>query len=84
MSAVWAVVLVLCTAGAVVVVVLGARLSFFNDDWYFLLQRPGIESGGALNTLLAPHNGNIVVLLALLFKLLVAVFAWERSCRFGW
>jgi len=40
-SAAWTVVLVLWTAGAVVVVVLGMRLSLFNDDWYFLLQRPG-------------------------------------------
>jgi uncharacterized membrane protein len=81
-SAAWAVVLVLCTAGAVVVVVLGMRLSFFNDDWYFLLQRPGIESGGGLNTLLAPHNGNIVVLLALLYKLLVAVFGLGTQLPF--
>jgi hypothetical protein len=54
------------TAGGVLVFVLRTRLTFFNDDWYFLLQRPGLESHGGLDTLLAPHNGNIVVLLAAL------------------
>jgi hypothetical protein len=51
------------------IVVLGTRLTFFNDDWWFLLQRPGLESGGGLDVLLAPHNGNLVVLLTLLYKL---------------
>jgi hypothetical protein len=64
------------------VVVLGMKLSFFNDDWYFLLQRPGLESGGGLDTLLAPHNGNIVVLLAGLYKLLVAVFGLGTQLPF--
>ncbi len=56
------------------VVVLGLKLSFFDDDWWFLLQRPGLESHGGLDALLAPHNGNIVALLDGLYKLLVAVF----------
>jgi hypothetical protein len=64
----------LCVVATALVVGLGTRLSFFNDDWYFLLQRPGLESGGGLDALLAPHNGNMVVVLAAVFKLLVAVF----------
>jgi hypothetical protein len=72
--AAWPLVALLCTSSAVIVVVLGLKLSFFNDDWWFLLQRPGLESGGGLDTLLAPHNGNIVVLLDGLYKLLIAVF----------
>jgi len=80
--AVWALLIALCTASALMVVILGTRLTFFNDDWWFLLQRPGLESGGGLNTLLAPHNGNIVVLLALLYKLLVAIFGLGMQLPF--
>jgi hypothetical protein len=64
----------ICTAGGVLVFVLRTRLTFFNDDWYFLLQRPGLESHGGLDMLVAPHNGNIVVLLAVMYKALVAAF----------
>jgi hypothetical protein len=63
-----------CVASALTVVLLGTRLTFFNDDWYFLLQRPGLESHGGIDTLLAPHNGNLVLLLALLYEALVALF----------
>jgi hypothetical protein len=34
----------ICTAAGLLVVALQMRLTFFNDDWWFLLQRPGIES----------------------------------------
>ncbi len=73
----------LCTAGGLLVVVLRTKLTFFNDDWYFLLQRPGIESHGGLDTLLAPHNGNIVVLLAVMYKALVAVFGLGPQLPFA-
>ncbi len=73
----------LCTAGGLLVVVLRSRLTFFNDDWYFLLQRPGLESHGGLDTLLVPHNGNIVVLLAVMYKVLVAVFGLGFQLPFG-
>jgi hypothetical protein len=46
----------------------------FNDDWWFLFQRPGIESHGGFDTLLAPHNGNMAVLLAVLYRVLTAAF----------
>jgi hypothetical protein len=69
-----AVLSVACVVSLVVLVVLGTRLTFFNDDWWFLLQRPGLESHGGLDTLLAPHNSNLVVLPAASYKLLVAVF----------
>jgi hypothetical protein len=69
-----AAVCLLAVAAAVVVVVLGSRLSFFNDDWYFLLQRPGLESGGGLDSLLAPHNSNLVALTAMVYKVMVLVF----------
>lgn len=65
---------VLAVVAAVVVVVLGDRLSFFNDDWYFLLQRPGLDSGAGLDSLLAPHNSNLVALSAAVYKAMVLVF----------
>jgi hypothetical protein len=34
-----------CGASALVIVVLGTRLSFVNDDWYVLLWRPGLGAG---------------------------------------
>ncbi len=72
----------LCLAALAMVVVLGDRLTFFNDDWYFLLQRPGIESHGGLDTLLAPHNSNFVLLPALAYKLLVPVFGLGSQLPF--
>jgi hypothetical protein len=73
----------ICTAGGLLVVALQMRLTFFNDDWWFLLQRPGLESHGGLDTLLAPHNGNIVVLQAAAYKLLVAVFGMGSRLPFA-
>ncbi len=80
--AAWPLLIVLCVTSTLIVVILGTRLTFFNDDWYFLLQRPGLESGAGLDALLAPHNGNIVVLLALLYKLLVAIFGFGSQLPF--
>jgi hypothetical protein len=68
-----ALAIVLVSAVATVVV-LGDRLSFFNDDWWFLFQRPGLESHGGLDALFAPHNSNLVFLPTIAYKLLVAVF----------
>lgn len=73
---------VACIVAFVVVVVLGTRLTFFNDDWYFLLQRPGLESHGGLDALLAPHNSNLVVLPAAIYKLLVALFGLSSQLPF--
>ena len=74
---------VMGVACVALIVVLGTKLTFYNDDWYFLLQRPGLESHRGLNVLLAPHNGNPVVLLALSFKVLVAVFGIGEQGRRG-
>lgn len=72
----------LCGLSAALLVVLGTRLTFFNDDWYMILQRPGLESHGGLDTLLAPHNGNMVVLFALIYKVLLAVFGMGSQLPF--
>ncbi len=72
----------ICLASVLVLVLLGTRLTFFNDDWYFLLQRPGLESHGGLDVLLAPHNSQSVLLTALAYKLLVAVFGLGSQVPF--
>jgi hypothetical protein len=80
-SARWSLALI-CAAAAALLVVLGSRLSFFNDDWWFLLQRPGIESHGGLDVVLAPHNGNMVVLPAAVYKALAGVFGLGSQVPF--
>lgn len=72
----------MCLAAMALVAGLGTRLSFFGDDWYFLLQRPGVESSGGLDTLMAPHNGNMVVVLAAVYKLLTALFGMHSQWPF--
>src|SRR5436305_1598002 len=71
-----------CLTAVALVIGLGTRLNFFNDDWWFLLQRPGLESRGGLDTIFAPHNANLVVLLALSFKVLVAAFGMHSLWPF--
>ncbi len=72
----------MCAASAILIVALGTRLSFFNDDWRLLFQRPGVESHGGLDTVLAPHNGNMVALFALLYKVLTAIFGLGSQLPF--
>lgn len=55
-------------------VILGTRLTFFNDDWAFLLQRPGLEG----DSVLSPHNGQLAVGVDLGFKALVALFGFDQ------
>jgi hypothetical protein len=72
--AAWALVALVCATSMVVLVVLGTRLSFFNDDWFFLLQRPGLEGGSVFSA----HNGQLVVGVDLTFKGLVALFGYAQ------
>jgi hypothetical protein len=80
MAAAGLVVLVLLAVGTVVVA--GSHLTFFNDDWYFLLQRPGLEAHPGVDALLAPHNGNAVILTALCYKVLVSLFGLSSQVPF--
>jgi hypothetical protein len=59
-------------------IVLGSRLSFFNDDWYFLLQRPGWSA----DALFAPNNGHLSVLDVVLYNNLTAVFGLDQQWPF--
>jgi hypothetical protein len=72
----------LCLASATLVVILGLRLTFFNDDWYLLLQLPGLASHGGFDALLEPHNANMVVLLVLVYKVLTVIFGMHSQLPF--
>jgi hypothetical protein len=69
---------VLCAACGLTVVILGTRLTFFNDEWYFLLWRPGFTA----DSIFAPHNGHLSALPVLLYKGLVALFGLESQLPF--
>lgn len=69
----------LCAASAAMIVVLGTRLAFFNDDWYFLLQRPALPFW---DSILEPHNEHLSAISALTFKGLVAVFGLDDQLPF--
>ena len=62
-----------CAASAVTVVVLGTRLTFFNDDWAFLIQRPG---------LLDAHNGHLSVLPIAIYRVLVVLVGLDEQWPF--
>lgn len=78
----WSLLALICASGALVVVVLGTRLTFFNDDWYFLLQRPGLSAHPGIDSLLEPHNGHLVVVLAATYKALVGLFGLGSQLPF--
>jgi hypothetical protein len=68
----------ICAASALTLVLLGTRLTFFGDDWAFLLQRPGFSA----DALLEDHNGHLSVLPVLIYKLLVALFGLDAQLPF--
>ena len=72
--AAWSVLALVCAASILVLTILGTRLTFFNDDWYFLLQRPGLEG----SSVLSPHNGQLVVGVDLSYKALVALWGFDQ------
>jgi hypothetical protein len=68
----------ICAASAATVVLLGTRLTFFNDDWSFLLQRPGFTA----HALLDDHNGHLSLLPVLVYKGLVALVGLDAQWAF--
>ena len=68
----------ICAASALTLVLLGTRLTFFGDDWAFLLQRPTLSA----DALLEDHNGHLSVLPVLSYKLLVALFGFDSQLPF--
>ena len=78
----WLWLVAVCGASALLLVILGTKLSFFSDDWYFLLQRPGLSSHGGIDVLLAPHNGNLVAVDVVIYKALIGVFGLRSQLPF--
>jgi hypothetical protein len=67
-----------CVLAAASIVLLGSRLTFFNDEWYVLLLRPGLSA----STLLEPHNGHLSAAPILIYKGLVAGFGLDDQVPF--
>ena len=74
----WPILGGLCLASAITMVALGSRLTFFNDDWVFLLGRPGFT----FDSLLSPYNGHLNLIPVLTWKALVALFGLDSQFPF--
>src|SRR5437763_15383086 len=70
-----------CMAGGLLVVVLRTRLTFFNDDWYFLLQRPGLESHGGSTRCWHRTTGTSLCCWRSCTRLWLGCSALAASCR---
>ena len=57
----------------------GSKLTFFLDDWEFLVYRRGFNA----HTILDPHGENIVAGPMVVYKLLLAVFGMARPSPGG-
>jgi hypothetical protein len=73
----------LCLAGAIacsgaILLILQSHLTFFADDWDFLLQRRGLSLGVFLDR----HNGHIVLAPVSIYKLLLAIFGMRSALPF--
>ena len=71
----WPILAVLCATSAITLVVLGAQLGFFNDEWYILYQRPGLNAHSVLD----PHNEHLIALPVLIYKALIATVGVDHQ-----
>jgi hypothetical protein len=62
-------------AAAALLLYLGRKLTFIQDSWYFLLDRPGTSA----DAFLKPHNEHIVAIPVAIEKLLVEVFGMSSA-----
>jgi hypothetical protein len=62
-------------ASAALLIALGWPLTFFQDTWAVLLERPGVSA----HSLLAPHNEHLIVIPVGIEKVLVAVFGMSSA-----
>jgi hypothetical protein len=74
---------VLCLAGlvaasATVLLVLKSEITFFGDEWAFLLDRRGWSVGDFLD----PHNDHIALAPVSIYKLLLAAFGMDSALPF--
>jgi hypothetical protein len=65
-------------ASAALLLYWGSKLTFFLDDWEFLLYRPGFTA----NSILAPHGEHIAVAPILIYKALLATFGMSSALPF--
>ncbi len=54
--------------------VVGRGVTFFLDDWYFIAARRGVS----LASLLTPHNGHLLLLLVLAYKVLLVTAGMDQ------
>jgi hypothetical protein len=69
---------VLTAASWALLLILESQLTFFADEWGFILDRRGWSVGDFLD----PHNDHIAVALAAIYKLLLATFGMESAFPF--
>jgi hypothetical protein len=69
----------LCLGSAVMIVALTAGLTFYNDEWYVLLLRPGFSA----DSILAPHNGHLSALPVLVYKGFAELFGLDSRLPFS-
>ncbi len=65
-------------ASATLLLVIGSRLTFFYDDWEFLIYRRGFD----VSAFLDPHNEHIVLIPVAIYKALLASFGMTSSMPF--
>ena len=61
-----------------VLLLLQSRLTFFGDDWRFLLERRGFS----LDAFLDPHNDHIALLPVAIYKTLLKIFGMSSALPF--
>ena len=73
----WGLAAIPLAISAVVLVVLGTRMTFFADDWAFVLHR-GLDA----DSILEPSNGHFVALSVVVFRALISAFGLESQFPF--
>jgi len=74
---------VICLAAAVAgsgayLLILQSHLTFFGDDWMFLLDRQGTSVAAFLD----PHNGHIALAPVAIYKAMLALFGMDSALPF--
>jgi hypothetical protein len=64
---------------ATYLLVLQSRLTFYADDWVFLIDRRGFTA----SVLLDPHNDHIALIPVLIYKALLALFGMDSAMPFA-
>jgi hypothetical protein len=68
----------LIAAAGTILLAFQSGITFFGDEWTFLLDRRGWSAGDLLD----PHNDHIAIALALIYKLLLSAFGMDSALPF--